>query len=84
MAKATVRETREYTLTLNQEEAETLAEILFVVQLGLTGKGAISSKISTALEEVGMHPSFDPAWENDLMDGKIIKRESLDTGVYWV
>ncbi len=74
----------EVMLILSKQEVIALREVLFVTQLSTKGKGAIISHISEALDRLGFNPDDDEVWLKNLMDGKIIQRESLDTGIYWV
>lgn len=71
------------TLSLNDFEAETLRAILFVTQCSLKGRGAAVSSISRALDEVGLDPC-ETGLEDDILDGKLIRQSSVDTGIYWV
>lgn len=74
----------EVMLILGDEEVRTLRELLFVTQLSTTGKGAIVSAISQSLDDIGFNPEDDPEWLADILDGKIIQKQSVDTGIYWV
>ena len=73
-----------FTLSLSMQEAEVLRELLWVTQLGYSGKAATASELSRVFDEAGLSPEETPGWSEALMANKIIDFERDEVGIYWV
>ena len=93
---ATVRidaSTGNYRVDASWDELVLLRELLFVTQLGQSGRAAIASRLSKAFDEADINPDTgfvtdnegnEISWADAIVDGKIIQQKSVDTGIYWV
>lgn len=84
MAKSKVEVTDiRYILDLSESEARALTEVLWFVQMGETGRGALVSNIIRALDDVGLNPEIEDDWIKSLVEGKIVRLDSNETGIFW-